>query len=144
MSTIERKDPFTSFSFLVEIDNLVVGGFSEVSGIQVETEMEEFREGGLNEYVHKLPKVSKYSNLILKRGITDSTVLWDWYQNVVAGKIERKNGSIILLNFNGSENWRWNFIQAYPLKWIGPDLKADNYAIAIETLEIAHNGFIKG
>ena len=141
MSIGERKEPLTSFRFLVEIDNLVVGGFSEISGLQVETEIEEYREGGNNTFVHKLPKFSKYPNLTLKRGLTDSTVLWNWYQEVVSGTIERKNGSIILLDYAGSEKWRWNFIQAYPVKWGGPDLKADSNTFAIETLELAHNGF---
>lgn len=144
MITGERKSPLTSFHFLVEIDGLVVGGFSEITGLQTETEMEEYREGGLNEYVHKFPKFSKYPNLILKRGISDSTVLWDWYRKVVAGSTERKNGSIILLDHAGNEKWRWNFFQAFPLKWIGPDLKADSNTIAVESIELAHNGFTKG
>lgn len=144
MATAERKDPLASFRFLVEIGGLVVGGFSEISGLQTETEMEEYREGGVNDYVHKLPKNSKYLNLTLKRGLTDSTVLWTWYRAVVAGTIQRKDGSIILLDASGAEKWRWNFVQAYPIKWVGPDLKADGNAIAVETLELAHNGFTKG
>ncbi|MBD5799852.1 phage tail protein [Bacillus pseudomycoides] len=144
MATGERTDPLTNFNFLVELDGLVVGGFSEISGLQTETETEEYREGGLNEYTHKLPKSSKYSNVVLKRGLTDSSVLWDWYRKVVGGSIERKNGSIILLDYAGNEKWRWNFSQAFPVKWVGPDLKADSSTIAVETLELVHHGFTKG
>src|SRR3954468_17189904 len=112
MGTGERKDPFKTFNFLVAMDGLVVGGFSEISGLQIETEIEEYKEGGVNDYLHKLPKNSKYLNLTFKRGLTDSDVLWNWYRNVVTGKVERKNGSIILLNHAGDEKWRWNFSQA--------------------------------
>ncbi|MGC5328277.1 phage tail protein [Brevibacillus sp. SYSU BS000544] len=144
MATGERTDPLTNFNFLVEIDGLVVGGFSEITGLQTETETEEYREGGLNEYLHKLPKSSKYSNVVLKRGLTDSSVLWNWYRKVVSGSMERKNGSIILLDHAGNEKWRWNFSQAFPVKWIGPELKADSSTISVETLELAHHGFTKG
>ncbi|RZN35496.1 MAG: phage tail protein [Methanophagales archaeon ANME-1-THS] len=139
----ERKDPYLSFRFLVEIQGLIVGGFSEVSGLQAETEIEEIREGGVNEYVHKLPKITKYPTITLKRGLTDSDVLWRWHQEVVSGKITRKSGFIILLDSEGNETWRWHFIDAYPVKWTGPDLKADSTTVAVETLELAHNGLRK-
>lgn len=144
MATGKRRDPYLNFRFLVEIGGLIVGGFSDVSGLQVETEAEEYREGGVNEYVHKLPKITKYTNLTLKRGITDSDVLWKWHRDVVAGKIMRKNGSVILLDVAGNEKWRWNFSQAYPVKWSGPDLKADSSMTAVESIELAHNGIMKG
>ncbi len=136
----QRQNPYTAFNFLVEIEGLVVGGFSEVSGLQAETETEDYREGGLNQFVYKFPKGTKYPNISLKRGITDSRVLWDWYQKVVAGQFERKNVSIILLDYRRNEKWRWNFFKAYPVKWVGPELKADSPALAVETLELSHNG----
>lgn len=138
-----RIDPYLAFNFKVEIRGLVVAGFSEVSGVQAETETEDYREGGLNNYVHKLAKLTKYSNLVLKRGLTDSDVLWQWHQKVVAGSIQRQNGSVILLDATSAEKWRWNFSQAYPVKWMGPDFKADGNSIAIETLELVHNGIWK-
>ncbi len=134
--------PYTAFNFSVEIHGLIVGGFSEVSGLQAETETEEYHEGGLNNCVHKLPKVTKYQNLVLKRGITNSTKLGDWYQSVIAGNFERRNCSIIVLDFTGNEKKRWDFAKAYPVKWVGPDLKGDSNTVAIETLELAHNGFL--
>jgi phage tail-like protein len=135
--------PYLNFRFLVEIQGLIVGGFSEVSGLQAETEVEIIEEGGVNDYVHKLPKKTKYSNIVLKKGITESDVLWKWYQDVVNGKISRKSGYIILLDSEGNEKWRWNFIEAYPVKWVGPELKADSSTVAVESLEIAHNGIKK-
>ena len=144
MPTGERKaDPYLSFRFLVEIQGLVVGGFSEASGLTAETEFDEQREGGVNEFVHKLPKLTKYPNLTLKRGLTDSEVLWKWHRDVTMGKVQRTTIHLVLLNSEGNETWRWSFENAYPVKWIGPELKADGSAVALESLEIAHHGFNK-
>jgi len=141
MPTAERRtDPYTSFRFRVEIDGLIVGGFSEVSGIQAETETEEVWEGGVNDHVHKLPKITKHLNLTLKRGIADSDALWNWHQDVVNGIIERRTVHIIVMDSEGNEKWYWYFIEAYPVKWSGPDLKADGSTVAVETLELVHNG----
>jgi phage tail-like protein len=144
MPIAERKDPYLSFRFLVEIQGLIVGGFSEVSGLQAETETEEIREGGVNDYVHKLPKITKYPNITLKRGITDSDALWNWHQDVVNGIIKRKSGFIILLDCEGNEKWRWSFERAYPVQWRGPELRADSNTVAVESIELAHNGIKKG
>jgi phage tail-like protein len=113
------------------------------NGLQAETEFEEIREGGVNDYVHKLPKITKYPNITLKRGVIDSDVLWKWHQDVVNGKVERKTVFIILKDSEGNEKWRWSFEHAYPVKWTGPDLKADSSAVVVETLELAHNGLKK-
>lgn len=144
MPTAERRtDPYTSFRFLVEINGLIVGGFSEVSGLQAEIETEEVREGGVNDHIHKLPKITKYPNLILKRGIADSDVLWNWHRDVVNGKIERRTIHITVMDSEGNAKWYWHFIEAYPVKWTGPDLKADGSTVAVETLELVHNGIRK-
>lgn len=143
MPTGIRKDPFAAFRFQVEIDSLMVAGFSEVSGIQAETDTEEYREGGVNEHVHKFRKVTRFPNLVFKRGITDSDALWSWYRDVVDGKVQRRSGAIILLDLEGNPTWRWEFVQAYPVKWTGPDLKADGNTTAVEALELTHNGLKK-
>lgn len=136
-----RVDPYLAFSFLVEIEGIVTGGFTEVDGLQAEIEVKEYREGGQNDYVHKLAGPARYpSNLVLKRGLTDSTTLWQWCQDTLQGDVERKNGSVILLDSAGQEAWRWNFIDAYPVKWSGPSLRADSATVAVETLELAHHG----
>lgn len=145
MGDSTRKiDPYLSFRFKVEIDDLIIAGFSEVSGLQRETETEDYQEGGVNDYVHKLPKVTKQSNITLKRGLTDSDALWKWHQEVIDGKFKRKSGRIILQDSEGNEKWHWTFKEAYPVKWIGPDFKTDSGAVAIESLEIVHNGIKKG
>jgi len=142
MSPIEEY-PYLSFRFLVEIQGLIVGGFSEVSGLNAETEVEIIEEGGVNDHVHRLPKKTKHPNLVLKRGITDSDALWKWHQDVANGKISRKSGYIILVDSEGNEKWRWNFIEAYPVKWSGPELKAGSNSVAVESLELVHNGIKK-
>ena len=141
MANGQQTDPLFAFRFKVEIDSLIEAGFSECAGLQVETEVEEIQEGGVNELVHRLPKGSKYTNLTLKHGIPTSDVLWQWHKDVVQGKVKRKMVNVLLLDNQGQEQWRWTFKNAYPVKWIGPDLKADNSAIALETLELVHDGF---
>ncbi len=139
-----RTDPYLAFRFRVEINSVIEASFSECSGLQVETEIEEYREGGVNDFVHKFPKRTKYQTITLKRGLTDSEELWDWHQDVVDGFFTRHDGSILLLDHEGQEQWRWNFIEAYPIKWVGPALRADQGAVAIETLELIHHGLYKG
>jgi phage tail-like protein len=139
-----RNDPYATFNFLVEIEGLITGGFSEVSGLQVETVVEDYQEGGQNEYVHKLSGPARYpSNLTLKRGLTDIETLWTWHQEVIAGTIERKNGTIFLLDRMRLPAMWWDFKQAYPVKWSGPDLKADSNAVAVEAIELVHCGISK-
>jgi phage tail-like protein len=144
MPTGQKSDPYRGFRFRVEIDGIAVAHFSEVSGLQAETETEPYEEGGLNDFVHELPKRTKFPHIILKRGITEVDELWRWHQDVVSGKFMRKNGSIILLNEAGEDTWRWNFTNAFPVKWTGPDLRADSNTVAFESVELAHNGIKKG
>lgn len=130
-----------SYRFMVELDGLLVAGFSEVGGLAVETDTEEYAEGGLNQFVHRFPSRTKHVPLSLKRGMTLSDELWNWYADVVEGQIERKSGSIILYNERDQEFRRWNFYDAYPTKWSGPDLNASASEIAVEYIELTHNGF---
>ncbi len=134
-----RKDPFGRFNFLLEIEGVTEAGFSEVGGLANETEVIEYREGGdkVNS-PRKLPGLTKYSNLILKRGVSADNSLWNWRQTVIDGVVERRNGSIILLDASRNEILRWNFYNGWPCKWEGPTLNAKSNEAAIETLEIAH------
>jgi phage tail-like protein len=139
-----RTDPYRSYRYLVEFDGLVVGGFSEVTGLSVEIEGEPFREGGVNGYMQRLAGPARYaSNLVLRRGMTDSDELWSWHADVVAGKVARRNGSIVLLDDAGDEAWRWHVREALPVRWLGPELRAAQGLVAIETLELAHRGLSK-
>lgn len=138
-----RQDPYLGYDFAVEIQGIIVGGFSEVSGLNFEVEVEDYREGGENQFVHYLPKGTKHGRLVLKRGFTDSDALWNWHLNVVNGTHER-NDLWILLREHGEEKWKWICEEALPVKWTGPDFKADGSAIAIESLELVHKGIRKG
>ncbi|MCC4769569.1 phage tail protein [Methanosarcina sp. DH2] len=142
--TAGKSDPFMSYRFRVEIGGIIVAQMSEVTGIQAQTDTETYEEGGVNNFVHILPKRTKFSNLVLKRGITDLDQLWQWHQDVVNGRFERRDGSIILMDSEGNDRWRWEFSGAYPVRWTGPDLKADSSTIAFETIELAHQGIWKG
>jgi phage tail-like protein len=139
--TGNRIDPYLGFNFLVEIGSIVVGGFSQVTGLQAQVQTEDYREGGVNEYSHKLAGPTNYpSNLSLRRGITNADILWLWHREITQGIINRRNMSIILLDSAGREVRRWNFVQAYPVSWTGPELRADTAQVAVETLELANRG----
>jgi phage tail-like protein len=126
------------------VDTEIDASFQEVSGLDRELELQPLAEGGENRFTHQLPKRGKHPNLVLKRGMTDSDTLWKWHQDVVNGKVERKSVTLILWDESVQDTpWRWSFTGAYPVKWGGPDLKADGNAVAIETLELVHNGFSK-
>lgn len=143
--TRRAKDPFLSFRFKVEIKGHEVGGFSEVTGLQAEVEVLEYREGGVNDFIHKLAGPVRYpANLVLKHGLMDADQIWQWEQQILQGNISRASVSVILLDEAGDEKWRWNFRDAYPVKWSGPDLRAGTAEVAVETLELAHRGFLEG
>ncbi len=138
----KRVDPYLSFNFLVEIEGLLVGGFSDVSGLQSEIEVHDYREGGVNDFIHRLAGPARYpSNLILKHGITDAETLWLWHRDVRHGIINRRNLTIMLNDATGRAVTTWHLEKAYPIRWVGPELKADANTVAVETLELVHCGF---
>ena len=140
---VERRDPYLAFQFSVEVDQHVVAGFNEVSGVALEMQVETFREGGQNLYERQLAGPNKYpSRLVLKHGLTDQESLWSWYQDVLDGKIRRKALSILLLDTTGEEKKRWNFQDACPVKFTGPQFQASTAAVAFETIELVHNGLL--
>jgi phage tail-like protein len=139
MAPPQRNDPYKAFNFLVEIDGVARAAFSEVSGLESETAVIENRTGG--EYLtRKLPGLTKFANIVLRHGITQDRELWDWRQNIVDGNPDRRNGMIKLLDDQRNEVVRWNFRNGWPCKWEGPALNAKANEVAIETLEIAHEG----
>jgi len=108
--------------------------------LQVETEFYDYREGGVNEYVHRFAGPTKYPPLILKHGLTLIEGLWAWHQDVTQGRIQRRNGTIYLLNRKRNPVLWWDFKEAFPVKWTGPDLRADSGNVAFESVELAHRG----
>ena len=127
----DRKDPYLSYNFLMEIDGIVRAGFREVTGLDSSQDPVEYREGTDAFTARKLPGMVRYSNLTLRWGITDDAELWAWRQKAVEGKVERRNGSIVLLDSTGQEKLRGNFHEAWPTKWIGPSVNATAYAGAM-------------
>ena len=92
--------------------------------------------------IRKLPGLKKFSNITLKRGITDDMDLWKWRKKVMDGKIveARQHGSIMLIDDKGNDKVRWKFVEGWPTKWTGPSFNATGNEVAIDTLEIAHEG----
>lgn len=143
--TGQRIDPYGSYDFLVEIDGITRASFQEASGFDSSIDVTEYREGGDNETLRKLPAKTKFSNIVLKWGTADDTDLYDWHMQWIKGDpaAVRKNGSIIILDRQGNEQVRWNFTNAWPVKWTGPTFNAKGNDLAIETLELAHEGLAR-
>ena len=141
MADGKRNDPYGQFNFLIEIDGVVKGGFSEASGLTTDTNIIEYREGAEQHgTTRKLPGLMKYNNIVLKRGWTKDKSLWAWRKRVIDGKTQRNSGSIVLLDEARNEALRWNFREGWPSKLEGPALNAKTSEVAVETLEIAHEG----
>jgi phage tail-like protein len=138
-----RQDPYGSFNFVVEIDGTTITGFTEVSGLDAEVEVVEYREGADPSSSRKLPGMQKYSNITLKRGITGDLSLWNWMQSILSGKPDRRNMSIILLNDSREPVARWNVVRAWPAKYQAPGLSASASEVGVESLELTHEGLVR-
>jgi phage tail-like protein len=140
---VARNDPYRGFRFRVEFDQVLHGGFSRVKGLVRETKFESRREGGLNDFEHKLATQTAYGNLILERGLADE-YLWSWHESVIEGIIERKTITVALHNEADEEVWRWLIERAFPVKWSGTDLDAAATQVVVESVELVHEGIRKG
>jgi len=140
-----NQDPLVSSWFGVEFQGEVVGAFRECSGLGSENEVVEYKASGpKGEFVlKKVPGRMQWNNITLKRGITDAMDMWRWRKLVELGKIDeaRKNGSIIMYSQDGNPVARWDFVQAWPSKLTGPSADAGSNEVAIEELEITHEGY---
>ncbi len=143
MATGDRNDPYRSYNFIVEIDGITRAGFRECSGLDSTTDPILYREGNDGLTTRQLPGLVKFSHITLKWGLSDDKDLWEWRQQVASGNIQRKNGSIVLLDDTATEKARWNFREGWPTKWTGPSFSATGTEVAIETLEIAHEGLTR-
>ena len=128
-------NPYAKFNFLLEIDGINAAGFTEVSGMNTETDPIEYREGSDPTHVRKLPGLSKYGKITLKRGYTQSHELWEWRKTTVDGVTQRKSGAVILLDEAGAPALRWEFFDAWINKYEGPGLNAITNEAAIESIE---------
>jgi phage tail-like protein len=138
-----KQDPYRNYDFKLELGSVIDAAFAEVTGAGSTTDVIEYREGGDNHSARKLPGLTKPGNLTLKRGITNSTALFDWYAKIVAGDIDRRECAIILLDPQGNPVVRWNVTKAWPTRLAGPDLNAKGTDVAIETLELVCEGVVR-
>jgi phage tail-like protein len=154
MTTGQRNDPYLGFNFAVSLVesagpgaflSLVVGtppqnGFSEVTGLDLTIQAEDYREGGNNGTVHKFPGHAVWQNIKLRHGLVSGTDLWDWHMQFVNGQGKRRDGVVTLLDESGSPVRSWRFVRGLPVRWAGPALHAREAQVAIEEIEIAHEG----
>lgn len=134
----ELPEEFAACHFYVDIEGETVALFNECSGLEGEVEVETYREGGLNEYEHKLPGPARFGNVTLRGGVANSMELWKWFHAVSTGEVERRNMSIMLYFHDRGEAMRWNLKGAYPVRWQGPEFRADDNSVALQSLELAH------
>jgi phage tail-like protein len=152
--TTVRTDPYRAFNFLVRLvdssgspggttpsqQGTPSGGFSECSGIEMGLDIEEYKEGGNNAGSLRFPTRVKWTNLRLKRGMALTDDLWNWHFSFVQGQVVRRDGVVTLLDEQQNPVKTWSFRRGLPVKWTGPNMNATNNQVAIEELEIAHEG----
>ncbi len=138
-----RVDPYRQFRFRIEIDGINQAGFSECTFADTTTDPVEYREGTDPTVFRKLSGLTKYGNITLKWGISDSMDLYKWRQQVIDTGADgaRKNMAIILVDEAGADKSRWDITNAWPSKYDPSDFSAKGNEVAIETLEVVHEGF---
>lgn len=140
-----QQDPLISAWFSIEFQGQVSGAFRECEGLGSSNEVVEYKASGeKGEYVvKKVPGRLVWNNITLKRGITDSMDMWKWRKLVEQGNVNsaRKNGTITMYNTQGTAVAKWNFVNAWPSKITGPSVNAGENGVAIEELEITHEGY---
>ena len=136
--------PQAKFRYKVEIDGLEAGGFSEATGFDASIDVIEYREGDMTaETPMKIAGLKKYGNITLKQGLTDSRVMYDWLAAGVNGEVQRKTLTLTLLNDTQAPAASWQIINAWSTKYTAPDFNATASEIAIESIEIAHEGMTR-
>jgi phage tail-like protein len=134
-----------AFCYVVTLDpaGSPIGGFSDVTGLGAENEVETLRVGGMNNTEVQLPGPVKFpSRLVLKSGLADERRLWKWYSDTLKGAITRKDVTITLKSLDGQKSAAWSFHAACPVKWTGPELHSLTSAVAFESIELIHRGFL--
>jgi phage tail-like protein len=141
MPSARRDDPYLNFNFLVEIEGETVAGFSEADLPEGRIEAVAYREGSdRTSAARLLPGRVTYGPLVLRRGFAGDPALFQWWLAIAQGNLDRRNVSVLLLDERRQEVARWNLSRAWPTKWDGPSLNALGNEVAIETLELAHEG----
>ncbi len=163
---MRAEDPFAGYLFRLSLGSVKIAGFSECTGLEMETKVFEYREGGRNSHTLKFPEQSEVKNVMLKRGLTLSYELFDWYMDVATGAFAHANQrpaahrepghstatsqqdssrkiSIALINAAGEVQKEWLLRRAFPVKWTGPEFKATDNSVCFEAIELAHEGIEK-
>ena len=140
MASASHQDLFRNCRFLVQIDGLTESGFTEVLMAVGEITVIEYREGNAVGPGRKLPGHGGYGPITLKRAMTTNRELWNWWKETLMGQVERRNGSISLLNASREEVARWNVRDSWPMKYATTDLNADGNDVVMETVVLAHEG----
>ena len=137
-----RDDPYRNFKFRVEIDGVAEAAFSEVAIGETSTEAIDYREGTEPNHVRKLPGMTKYGNITLKRGVTDSQVIYQWHKDIVDGKIgeKRKTITIVVIDEAGKDKARFVVSECWPTKYDPSDLNGKGNEVFIELLELVNEG----
>lgn len=136
--------PYATYRFGLEIESVLLAFFTECQGLEAEIAVQEIVEGGLNDSIHQLPGKPKTApRIVLKRGLAQ-TDLWDWYQELVAGSMQRRNLAVVMQGYVGMPQLRWTVQEALPVKWGGPQLRSDMNEVAFESLELVHRGVLFG
>ncbi|HEY0138339.1 MAG TPA: phage tail protein [Nannocystis sp.] len=138
-----RLDPISNHHFLIEIDGLLTGGFSQVEGLGGSIEVEPIHDGGSLGGARQQLGATTWDNIVLSHGVVEHDTLWNWYEATARGVIKRKNGSIVLLDRQKAPVTLWNFRAGIPVVWRGPTLDAGASEVAVERIEIAHHGLEK-
>lgn len=135
--------PHGKFRYTVEVEGLELGGFSEVSGFDASIDVIEYREGDKVQTPMKIPGLKKYGNITLKQGVADKDALYKWMETGFEKDVNRQTVTITLLDINGEPAASWQVINAWPTKYTAPDFNATSSEIAVETLELAHEGMTR-
>jgi phage tail-like protein len=156
-----RTDPLLAYNFVITlldtssalasavsaakaaVSDVALGGFTECSGLEMSLDVEEYKEGGRNSEILQFPTRVKWNKITLKKGIGSGTALWDWHYGFAAGSGKRRDGLIVLLNELRAPNNIWYFRRGLPTRYAGPTLNAAQNSVAIETIEIAHEGIFQ-
>jgi phage tail-like protein len=153
-----RVDPLLSHNFLISLldtsstwatvgsaalsalTDVALGGFSECTGLEMSLDVEDYEEGGRNGATLKFPSRVKWQNITLKKGVGAGTALWDWHYGFAEGRGKRRDGIIVLQNDLHVPNNIWYFRRGLPVRYTGPSMNASQNSVAVESIEIAHEG----
>jgi phage tail-like protein len=136
-----KPDPYGGYLFFVEWNGIIHAGFRQCTGLSSVQSAGEYREGTDPPTMRKIPGFNSYSNITLQRGITNNDELWKWRERLERGNADRRDISIVLMDETGKEKIRWNLAHCWPISWKAPDFDASSDAVAIESMELAYEGF---